>query len=732
MALTALAVVATSSSFHAQEPSLATVMARVGSYAATFQRQLSNIVAEERYVQDITHMNLAPGRFAADAHRELLSDVLLVQPAGTNRYVGFRDVFAVNGTPIRDRQNRLAALFLSPDASAEAQIERINRESARYNIGNIERTINTPTLPLLFLLAPNQTRFRFTRGLSRGPAINRSIATPRGAEAASFAVPADVWTIDYEEVERPTMIRTTFGADLPAHGRFWADPETGRVLMTELVTDDPAVRATIDVSYQRDLVVEVHVPAEMRERYEGRRDGAVIEGNAIYGKIRQFQVRADERLAGAEPPLVETATATPAAPADSPVLEPVASDVDLKTIGTSVEVQPPTTPAAAQDAPKPPTFATRTELVLVDFVVNDSAGRPVRGLSAKDFVLKEDGTECPIVTFEAFGGNAPVASADAGTVPGTSSHATPSTPAAVTVLLVDDGHLSQAQAARLRPALKGLLTTVGERGGALMLLAPASKVQIVGTLPGGTTALTAAVDRIAGQRVDDASNFPVADSEALAIARGDNPALARLVARFMALNPELNTDQANMFVRERANLLAHDARARRDDMYDVALRSLDWLAGRPGRHGLIVISSGFAADPDDSKYTEVVTRSLRANAPIHFLDARGLQGMSRYQGVDYGTALGRGADEGPFGWSDGAAGSTALADDTGGLIVSNTNDMAKRLGHLLDSMTTYYLVAYQPPSHQKPGYRKIRVEVKTRGLQVRARRGYFSEAPIAR
>jgi VWFA-related protein len=710
MALTALTVVATSSSFHAQEPSLPTVMARVGSYAATFQRQLSNIVAEERYVQDITHMNLVPGRFAADAHRELLSDVLLVQPGGTNRYVGFRDVFAVNGTPVRDRQNRLAALFLSPDASAEAQIERINRESARYNIGNIERTINTPTLPLLFLLAPNQARFRFARGVSRGPAINRSIAAPRGADAASFAVPAEAWTIDYEEVERPTMIRTTFGADLPAHGRFWADPETGRVVMTELVTDDPAVRATIDVSYQRDLVVGVHVPAEMRERYEGRRDGVVIEGNAIYGKIRQFQVRADERLAGAEPPLVETATATPGAPANSPLLEPVASDIDLRTIGTGVEVQPP------------PTFATGTELVLVDFVVNDSAGRPVRGLSAKDFVLKEDGTECPIVTFEAFGGSAP----------GTSSHVTPSTPAAVTVLLVDDGHLSQAQAARLRPALRGLLMTVGERGGALMLLAPASKVQVVGTLPGGTAALTAAVDRIAGQRSDDSSNFPVADAEALAIARGDGPALARLVTRFMALNPELNADQANMFVRERANLLAHDARARRDDMYDIALRSLDWLAGRPGRHGLIVISSGFAADPDDSKYNEVVTRSLRANAPIHFLDARGLQGMSRYQGVDYGTGLGRGADEGPFGWSDAAAGSTALADDTGGLIVSNTNDMAKGLGHLFDSMTTYYLVAYQPPTHQKPGYRKIRVEVKARGLQVRARRGYFSEAPIAR
>ena len=730
MGLTTLTIAVMSSPFHAQEPSLATVMERVGGYAATFQRQLSNIVAEERYVQDITHINLAPGRFAADAHRELLSDLLLVQPAGTNRYVAFRDVFAVNGTPVRDRQNRLTALFLDPNASAEIQIERINRESARYNIGNIERTINTPTLPLLFLLPPNQSRFRFARGARRGPAIARSIGAPRGADAASFAVPADAWVIEYEEVERPTMIRTTVGADLPAHGRFWTDLETGRVLMTELVTDDPAVRATIDVSYQRDQGVGLLVPAEMRERYEGRRDGAIIEGNAIYGKIRQFQVRADERLATAEPTAAERAAAT--SPAASPLLEPAASDVDLRAIGTSVEIQPPIAPTAAQDIPKPPTFSAGTELVLVDFVVNDSAGRPVRGLSAGDFVLKEDGVECPIVTFEAFGGNPPAASADGNAASTTPPRAIPSPPGAVTVLLVDDGHLSQAQAARLRPALKGLLTTVGERGGTLMLVAPASKVQLAGTLPGGSAALTAAVDRIAGQRFDEASNFPMADAEALAIARGDLPALARVTGRFMALNPELNADQANMFVRERANVLAHDARARRNDMYEVALRSLDWLAGRPGRHGLIVISSGFAADPDDGKYVEVVTRSLRVNAPIHFLDARGLQGMSRYQGVEYGTALSRGADEGPFGWSDAAAGSADLADDTGGTIVSNTNDMAKGLGRLLDSMTTYYLVAYQPPAHQKAGYRRIKVEVRTRGLQVRARRGYFSDAPAAR
>jgi VWFA-related protein len=699
LGLTATVLVATQGPLHGQEPSLASVMERAAAYAATFQRQLSNIVAEERYLQDIRRINLAPGRFAPESHRELRSDVLLVRPGGTDRYVEFRDVFEVDGVRIRDRQDRLTALFLDPTASAEAQIQRINRESARYNIGNIERTINTPTLALLVLLPQNQPRFRFTRTTRNAPTIARGGAAATGA-----------WVIEYEEMQRPTLIRTTQGLDLPARGRFWTEPDTGRVLMSELITDDPIVRATIDVSYQWDPLVGLMVPAEMRERYEGRRDGVVIDGNATYGKIRQFQVRSSERLGAAEP-----------SPLERP--EPGVSEINLEDVGTNVPIaalavaQPvaaePVLRKTAQDQPKPPTFSSSTELVLVDFVVTDKADRPVRGLSARDFVVKEDGRERPIVTFEAFGGAAP-------------ARTTPSLPDAATVLLVDDGQLSPQQAARLRPALKGLMATVGGRSGSLMLVAPESRVSVVGQLPAGAAAMSAAVDRIAGQRVEDPSNLPVADAEALAIASGDLPALARVTGRFLTIHPELTADQANIFARERGIDVAHEALVRREAMYDVALQCLDWLAAQPGRHSLIVVSGGFARDPNDANYFEVVTRSQRANAPMHFLDARGLQGIGRYQGVEYGTGLSRDVDEGPFGWYDAASGSTDLADDTGGISVSNVNDMEKGLGRLLDTMTTYYVLAYQAPAHEKAGYRRIRVEIRTKGLTVRARRGYVS------
>jgi VWFA-related protein len=106
--------------------------------------------------------------------------------------------------------------------------------------------------------------------------------------------------------------------------------------------------------------------------------------------------------------------------------------------------------------------------------------------------------------------------------------------------------------------------------------------------------------------------------------------------------------------------------------------------------------------------------------------------MGRFQGVEYGPALDRDAGETPFASSDAAEGSSNLALDTGGLIIRNTNDLARGLTRLLDTMTTYYILGYEPPEHKKRGFRKIKVEVSTPGLQVIARRGYFDEASAPR
>ena len=80
----------------------------------------------------------------------LKSDFLLVRPPGAERFVEFRDVFEVDGRPVRDRQDRLTRLFLDTSANTD-RIRAIIEDSARYNIGNIPRNVNTPMLPLVFL-----------------------------------------------------------------------------------------------------------------------------------------------------------------------------------------------------------------------------------------------------------------------------------------------------------------------------------------------------------------------------------------------------------------------------------------------------------------------------------------------------------------------------------------------------------------------------------------------------
>lgn len=116
----------------AAQDSVETVLGRAGVYATQFRRQLSNLVAEETYVQDmrvpIGVISTAGTHGEPVRHRELKSDLLMIRPA--ERYVEFRDVFEVDGNPVRDRQNRLASLFLSDKANNAEQVEKIAQESA--------------------------------------------------------------------------------------------------------------------------------------------------------------------------------------------------------------------------------------------------------------------------------------------------------------------------------------------------------------------------------------------------------------------------------------------------------------------------------------------------------------------------------------------------------------------------------------------------------------------------
>jgi hypothetical protein len=59
------------------------------------------------------------------------------------------------------------------------------------------------------------------------------------------------------------------------------------------------------------------------------------------------------------------------------------------------------TALVAQERRDVPTFTSNVDLVTVDAIVQDAKGRPVRGLTADDFTLLEDGKPQTIASFEA-------------------------------------------------------------------------------------------------------------------------------------------------------------------------------------------------------------------------------------------------------------------------------------------------------------------------------------------
>jgi VWFA-related protein len=274
------------------EPSLGAVLKRAAAYVAEFSKKVSGLVAEETYEQDA----------AANQHRVLKSDFLLVQLPGWAHPAEFRDVFEVDGQPVRDREERLTQLFLTPSKS-RSQVEAIVAESARYNIGNIARTMNTPMLPLEFLAAGVQKGFEFRRTTDSKPLRVSKTENPGGP----FAVPENAWVIEYRETEKETVIRNQQGRNIYSYGRFWIDPRSGRILMSELRADGGGVAVVVDVSYRSDDAAGVAVPVEMRESYDPIQTGSTgppgvgVRGVATYGHFRQFRVQTDESVAPSVP-----------------------------------------------------------------------------------------------------------------------------------------------------------------------------------------------------------------------------------------------------------------------------------------------------------------------------------------------------------------------------------------------------------------------------------------------
>src|SRR3989440_713106 len=135
------------------------------------------------------------------------------------------------------------------------------------------------------------------------------------------------------------------------------------------------------------------------------------------------------------------------------------------------------------------------------------------------------------------------------------------------------------------------------------------------------------------------------------------------------------------------------------------------LARLPGRKVLVLFSDGLSIPPAvESPFRNVISNANRAGVSIYSVDAAGLRALSADQAAGRAmSTLGQ------------------LAEQTGGFLVSNTNDPGARLRAAGEDLHTYYALAYTPKNQTYDGrFRQISVKLTRPGLEVQTRKGYFA------
>jgi len=249
--------------------SLKDVMHRVGAYVDAYGDKASIVVCTEQYEQHTQ----ATG--AGTQTRMLVSDFALVYADAIRGWLGFRDVIEVDGRAVRDREDRLGRVLMGAEGRFD-EARRLSDESARFNLGNVQRNFNTPTSALFFFVSENHDRFKF---------------------AARRVLDDGSWEIAFTETGWPTLIRTPDGDAVKTTGTIWVHPQDGVVVRTVLEVDVLMKRikqrgkGSIDVRYQPVEAIGMWLPASMDESFEATKDYSSdkVTGHAEYSNYRRFE-----------------------------------------------------------------------------------------------------------------------------------------------------------------------------------------------------------------------------------------------------------------------------------------------------------------------------------------------------------------------------------------------------------------------------------------------------------
>jgi hypothetical protein len=270
-----MAIVCTASlAVLAQKPAVPDILKVVGDYVLRYSENLSTIAAEEEYTQrqlEATH-----------GSRRLRSDIVLIGHKGGS-ISAFRDPFAMDGNPIRERDDRLLKLFDSAMvAAAHAQATAWTDEAVRHYMSPNLRLLDLPTLALDYFRPLNHDAAEF---------LVEGVRNQNGVQVA---------TLGFKAHGRSDVVLTPEGAT--TEGRAWVEVATGTIRQTELVVNGKNFSLVATTKYSLDAGLGIWVPTELVQRVEitsaaggfstmgaGGHSGArqSLEGRAQYTKFRR-------------------------------------------------------------------------------------------------------------------------------------------------------------------------------------------------------------------------------------------------------------------------------------------------------------------------------------------------------------------------------------------------------------------------------------------------------------
>lgn len=403
--------------------------------------------------------------------------------------------------------------------------------------------------------------------------------------------------------------------------------------------------------------------------------------------------------------------------------------------------------AQTQQTPPPPrsqedVVRVYTELVQTDVMVFTKQGNFVKDLTRDNFELRIDGKPRPIQAFELITAGSDEESqlaAARGATTVNLKRPVPLDRGRIVFFYVDDFHMDVASFPMARKVISNFIEKEMGQNDQAAIASATGQIGFLQQLTNDRMVLRAALERLNPRTytVRDMDRPPMTEYQALLIERRDRDVFEFFVSETMRQNPGITRDMAAHMVNGRAQAMMSQGALFNSHTLVGLERLVRSAKNLPGRKVIFFLSGGFLMEnrrgDTISKLRDVTTAAARSGVVIYSMDTRGLVTGVPDASTDVAfDPTGRLASASGGELTASQDGMHALAADTGGKALFNTNDLSRGLAPALQETASYYLLAWKPdPDSQKEKrFRNLEVRLINRpDLTVRVRKGYFDIDP---